>query len=67
MIYVKKEIAQHRYDICKSCEHFNIETKNCDLCGCFMKVKVKIHEAFCPLNKWFKKLNVVLETNNQIL
>lgn len=54
MIYVKKEIAQNRYDICKSCEHFNLETKNCNLCGCFMKVKVKIPEAFCPVNKWFK-------------
>ena len=57
MIFVKKEIAQNRYDICKSCEHFNMEMKICNQCGCFMKIKVKMPGAFCPVNKWFKQNN----------
>ena len=57
MIFVKKEIAQNRYDICKSCEHFNMEIKICNQCVCFMKIKVKMPGAFCPVNKWFKQNN----------
>lgn len=52
MIFIVKEIAQKRYDICKKCDSFNTTTFTCEECGCFMKLKVKIATSFCPLQKW---------------
>lgn len=53
-VYVEKDVAQSRYDICKKCEHF-LPTTQCSKCLCFMKIKVKISEAECPLGKWNKE------------
>jgi hypothetical protein len=49
---VVKKIAQERYDICKSCDRFNTVTYQCKECMCFMKLKVKLKNSHCPLNKW---------------
>jgi hypothetical protein len=51
-MWVVKEIAQARYDICKKCDKFLSVTAQCQKCGCFMKLKVKIQNAKCPLEKW---------------
>ena len=50
-IFLEKEKAQARYNICKKCEHF-LPTTQCDNCGCFMKIKVKIQKLKCPIGKW---------------
>lgn len=55
-LIAKKEIAQARYDICKTCEHFTA-TKLCSECNCFMPVKVKIAHAWCPKLKWLSKMD----------
>ena len=49
---VGKEIAQKRYNLCKICDQFNSTTFTCKKCGCFMKLKVKLSNSNCPLNKW---------------
>ena len=49
---VLKDIAQKRYDICKSCDKFVKVTGQCKECLCFMKLKVKLASASCPKNKW---------------
>lgn len=49
--YVSKDIAQARYDICKTCEFF-LPTKQCSKCGCIMKAKVTLENAECPVHKW---------------
>lgn len=51
-LFLPKEQAQQRYDICKTCTSFVALTTQCAECGCFMKLKVKIRESSCPLNKW---------------
>ena len=51
-MWVKKEVAQPRYDICKKCDKFISATAQCKACGCFMKIKVKLEGAKCPLEKW---------------
>lgn len=51
-MFVVKEVAQARYDICKQCEHFNKIMYTCNQCGCFMKAKVKMTQATCPISKW---------------
>jgi hypothetical protein len=53
-VYIEKDVAQNRYDICKGCEHF-LPTTQCSKCLCFMKAKVKLAEAECPLGKWLKQ------------
>ena len=50
-IFLSQEEAQKRYDICKKCEYFLITTQ-CSKCLCFMKVKVKISQSKCPIDKW---------------
>jgi hypothetical protein len=47
-----KETTSHRWEMCKSCEHFRESTKQCKQCGCFMFLKILNPQAKCPLNKW---------------
>jgi hypothetical protein len=49
---LSKEEAQKRYDICKECPHLIAMTKQCRHCLCVMPLKVKVPNAFCPINKW---------------
>lgn len=56
-MFVSKKIAQSRYDICKNCNRFNKITFQCKECMCFMKLKVKIATASCPLKKWDSEEN----------
>lgn len=49
--YVDEEESSLRMDICNGCEHLSI-TKQCDKCGCFMPLKVKLLHASCPIGKW---------------
>jgi len=51
-MWVVKEVAQSRYDICKQCDRFIPIVCQCRECGCFMKFKVKIQNVNCPLGKW---------------
>jgi hypothetical protein len=51
-IFVSKPIAQKRYEVCKKCEHFNTNYTKCNICGCIMKIKVKISSSKCPIKKW---------------
>ena len=45
------ESSEYRLEICKKCEFFT-EKSSCEVCGCFMKHKVKIPQASCPVGKW---------------
>ncbi len=51
---VKDEIAEERFAICLECPQLTPVTHQCKSCGCFMKQKTKLANAFCPLNppKW---------------
>ncbi len=45
-------VTKQRLSICNKCEHYIKWTTNCKKCGCFMKLKTKLHYAQCPLDKW---------------
>lgn len=51
-LFVDKETAQSRFDLCKGCEHLFKPTNTCKKCGCFMKAKVKLSGSVCPVGKW---------------
>ena len=44
--------ANKRYAICEACPSLLRATNQCKECGCFMKLKVKLKDASCPLGKW---------------
>ena len=50
--FVDKEERLSRLAECKECEHFFAPTKQCLKCGCFLKLKVRYEESFCPIGKW---------------
>ena len=47
-----KELQNARLAICRECEFFNALTVGCKKCGCFMRMKTKLHNATCPVGKW---------------
>ena len=50
--YLDAEDADARFEICKACDRLLHATNTCKECGCFMKAKVKLKDAACPLGKW---------------
>ena len=56
-----EEIANHRWMICKGCEHLDIIGSKCAVngthpccadCGCSLSFKTRSLSASCPKNKW---------------
>lgn len=56
-LWVIQQVAQQRFDTCKSCENFISETSKCTECNCNMKLKVKVAALECPIGKWSKDGN----------
>jgi len=51
-MFASKEEYHRRYDICKSCGHFDYILKRCTACGCFMPFKAKVSWMKCPHGFW---------------
>lgn len=52
--YASKEKQLERFSVCSECPDLIKLTSQCKLCGCFMKIKVKLSHAECPAGKWGK-------------
>ena len=50
-VLVSKDIVVERYSICEQCPNLT-EVGRCTECGCFMKKKVNLAAASCPIGKW---------------
>jgi hypothetical protein len=50
--YTSEEEAASRHSVCEQCPSLIKLTHQCKECGCFMKLKVKLKKAECPLGKW---------------
>tara|TARA_R100001594_G_C3937262_1_gene239711 strand:- start:486 stop:674 length:189 start_codon:yes stop_codon:yes gene_type:complete len=48
----EKKTAKARWDKCKDCTFLTALTSRCRKCGCFMKLKVKLKQAKCPIGIW---------------
>lgn len=51
---VTPEVQAARFNICVSCSEFNEILQNCNLCGCFMRVKTWMPNQKCPVDKWLQ-------------
>ena len=51
-VLVSSDVAQKRFELCEDCEFFDHESTRCKECGCFMKVKINLAGAKCPIDKW---------------
>ena len=47
-----EDLSEKRLSICEECPELIKLTSQCKKCGCFMKLKVKLQQATCPLGKW---------------
>ncbi len=41
-----------RANHCQHCEHYRKSTRQCNLCGCLVSIKVAWASSTCPANKW---------------
>jgi hypothetical protein len=48
----EENLQKARIEICETCERFFKPTRQCRECGCFMDMKTKLEEAYCPIGKW---------------
>jgi hypothetical protein len=44
--------ANRRLQLCNACPNLIKESGRCDICGCFVSLKVKIAHEECPIEKW---------------
>jgi hypothetical protein len=49
--FKKSKLSDYRFEICKKCDLLT-EKNSCLVCGCFMKHKVNMPQASCPIGKW---------------
>lgn len=49
---LSNENAFARLEICNSCPDLMRENWVCAKCGCFLKIKARKEQEFCPLGKW---------------
>ena len=49
---VPVHFAMQRWNVCMSCDRLLKATRQCKECGCFMKIKVRLRNSSCPLDKW---------------
>ncbi len=48
----EKKTAEMRWKKCQGCTFLTKKTSRCRKCGCFMKLKVKLKKAKCPIGIW---------------
>lgn len=45
---VSPEAAEHRFSVCKGCEHRDPEKEKCKVCGCFLDLKTESETNWNP-------------------
>ena len=47
-----KKTKNNRIYICLNCDKLNTTTRQCEVCGCFILVKIQFKKSKCPESKW---------------
>lgn len=50
--HIDPVVSDKRMALCEQCPELIQLTKQCKKCGCFMPLKTKYNQAYCPLEKW---------------
>ena len=56
--FVTDKVAEERLNRCLVCPDFDISSRKCNNCGCFVDLKTKVkslpfmEDEKCPINKW---------------
>lgn len=45
-------LVDSRIAVCERCPNFIFDSRQCDLCDCFVDVKTMLRAESCPLDKW---------------
>ncbi len=43
---------RQRIHTCRACEHFDPDSEQCRICGCFAEAKTRLAVEQCPKGKW---------------
>lgn len=46
------DTVHKRRALCDACEVRNAAVDMCTVCGCFLKLKIKLRESTCPMELW---------------
>lgn len=52
ILLASDEKTNFRMNICANCKSFDKTSSRCNLCGCFMNIKVRLDASSCPIKKW---------------
>lgn len=52
VLMASQEKEEMRMNTCAECKSFDKTSARCNLCGCFMKIKVRLEASKCPISKW---------------
>lgn len=52
LLTVPPELYESRMATCTACEEYNLETRRCNECGCYMQWKAQLKYSSCPQEKW---------------
>jgi len=52
VLLASEETIQSRFNVCSECSLFSVKDTRCLQCGCFLKAKIRLQPAKCPIGKW---------------
>jgi hypothetical protein len=52
VILASDEKVEQRIKLCYDCPELDKNLTRCNICGCFMKTKVRFESSLCPAGKW---------------
>ena len=47
-----EEVIVARNNICAACSRFKNDSARCEICGCYIKAKIMLFAAKCPIGNW---------------
>ena len=47
-----RAIAAERLAVCESCDRYRADTKQCEICLCYMPLKTAAANMRCPIDLW---------------
>lgn len=52
LVLSEAELTAERLKVCNECPSFKRMARQCEICGCFIDLKIRILNASCPIDKW---------------